>query len=547
MDAAPASPELNSRRGLHGTEWGVALLIVIAIVGLHLVNLRHAGGLWRDEVVTYHVATMPSISDLWNSVWYDSFPAGVHFTLRLWASVGGGTTDLGLRLFGVLVGLAILAVVWLDGRLLGSQIPFLSMVLIGFSPPVIRYADSIRGYGLGIVTILLALGLIWKVTERPTPLRVVLAAGVAILSVQTLYQNAALLTAISAAGGVVTVWRRAWRRTALVVGIWLTAVVSLVPYRSVVSKASEGRMLLPAGVSFNRLFLVLSQTLGSPLDLMLWVWIALLVSGIGIAAYLVASRPGLLDIGRRASVFCAVAIVSGTLGFMAFMKMLDLPSQPWHYVPLIAFSAVALQGIFAGSARTAIGRAAMVVVAVSLAGALAFPAWQGLQARLTNIDSIAAALHRYARPGDMILVYPWYSGATFQRYFHGETPWTTLPPQGRLHLQDKALCKQQMMTVDPNRPVRDRIIATLDAGGRVWLVGGLPFLRPGELPPPAPPAPSPVWGWNHDAYSLAWGMEVAHLIQTRALRLTRLPRLVDGPVQPYENLEVLLVEGLKRG
>lgn len=533
---------------LRWIEWAVALLTVAAIVFLHLVNLRHAGGLWRDEVVTYRVATMPSLAELWSSIWYDSFPGGIHLVLRLWSGLGGGTSDLGLRLFGALIGLGVLAVVWLDARLLGSRFPFLSMMLIGFSPVVIRFGDSIRAYGFGIVTILLAFGLIWKVTETPTPRRILFATAAAILSVQTLYQNTVLLTAICLGGVVVTLWHGERKRSVLVVAIWLAAMLALVPYRGILSKASEGKLLMPFDVSLARLFKVLSEVLASPVDFLLWVWIALFILGTGLAVYIAAFRPGgpAADSQRDVVVFCATAMVTGTIGFMAFMKILNLPSQPWNYIPLAAIAAVALEGIFSVLTTTALGRLATVVLALSMMGSIVLPAWRGVQIRQTNIDLIASRLRVSAGPDDMILVYPWYCGATFQRYFHGPTFWTTLPPQVDPGLQRKDVFKQQMMSVEPNRPVMDKIVKTLESGNRVWLVGGLPFQPRGELPPAAPPAPNAPWGWNHDAYSTVWGMHAGHLIQTRALRWTVLPPVFEGAVNPYEILYVVVAEGSRR-
>jgi hypothetical protein len=534
---------------LRWIEWAVALLTVAAIVFLHLVNLRHAGGLWRDEVITYRVATMPSLAELWSSIWYDSFPAGIHLVLRLWSGLGGGASDLGLRLFGALIGLGVLAVVWLNARLLGSRVPLLSMMLIGFSPVVIRYGDSIRAYGLGSVTILLTFGLIWAVTATPAPRRILFATAAAILSVQTLYQNTVLLTAICLGGVVVTLWRGERKRSVLVIAIWLAAMLALVPYRGILSKASEGQLLMPYDVGFARLFKVLFQALGSPVDFILWVWIGLFILGIGLAVSIAAFRSGgpAADSRRDVVVFCATAMVTGTLGFMAFMRIVGVPSQPWNYTPLAAFVAVALEGIFSVLTTAALGRLATVVLALSMMGSIVLPAWRGVQIRQTNIDLIASRLRVSAGPDDMILVYPWYCGATFQRYFNGQTFWSTLPPQVDPGLQDKGVFKQHMMSVEPNRSVMDRLVRTLESGNRVWLVGGLPFRPTGEPPPAAPPAPNAPWGWNHDAYSTVWGMHAGHLIQTRALRRMILPPVFEGAVNPYEMLHVVVAEGSRRG
>ena len=97
-------------------------------------------------------------------------------------------------------------------------------------------------------------------------------------------------------------------------------------------------------------------------------------------------------------------MVTGTIGFMAFMKILNLPSQPWNYIPLAAFAAVALEGIFSVLTTTALGRLATVVLALSMMGSIVLPAWRGVQIRQTNIDLIASRLRVSAGPDDMIPV-----------------------------------------------------------------------------------------------------------------------------------------------
>jgi hypothetical protein len=326
-------------------------------------------------------------------------------------------------------------------------------------------------------------------------------------------------------------------------------MLALVPYRGILSKASEGQLLMPYDVGFARLFKVLFQALGSPVDFILWVWIGLFILGIGLAVSIAAFRSGgpAADSRRDVVVFCATAMVTGTLGFMAFMRIVGVPSQPWNYTPLAAFVAVALEGIFSVLTTAALGRLATVVLALSMMGSIVLPAWRGVQIRQTNIDLIASRLRVSAGPDDMILVYPWYCGATFQRYFNGQTFWSTLPPQVDPGLQDKGVFKQHMMSVEPNRSVMDRLVRTLESGNRVWLVGGLPFRPTGEPPPAAPPAPNAPWGWNHDAYSTVWGMHAGHLIQTRALRRMILPPVFEGAVNPYEMLHVVVAEGSRRG
>src|SRR5256712_10552550 len=161
---------------------------------------------------------------------------------------------------------------------------------------------------------------------------------------------------------------------------------------------------MPYDVSPARLFKFLSQGLASPVDFILWVWIGFCILGIGLAAYIAACRPGGpgADSQRDVVVFCATAMVTGTIGFVAFMKILGVPSQPWNYTPLAAFAAVALEGIFSVLTMAALGRLATVVLALSMMASIVLPAWRGVQIRETNIDLIASRLRVSAGPDDMI-------------------------------------------------------------------------------------------------------------------------------------------------
>ena len=71
--------------------------------------------------------------------------------------------------------------------------------------------------------------------------------------------------------------------------------------------------------------------------------------------------------------------------------------------------------------------------------------------RQTNIDLIAAQLREQAGPNDLILVYPWYCGITFNRYYHGAAPWTTLPALSdpRIHRYD--LLKEKLAARRPDQ------------------------------------------------------------------------------------------------
>ena len=110
---------------------------------------------------------MPSLSDLLCNFQHEAFPPLVPALLRIVVSISGNS-DLALRIFGTLVGLAIIAALWWNLGLVRRSVPLLGLALLGFNSALIQWGDSVRGYGLGTLFIILTLGLIWRVVEKPT-------------------------------------------------------------------------------------------------------------------------------------------------------------------------------------------------------------------------------------------------------------------------------------------------------------------------------------------------------------------------------------------
>src|SRR5437870_12301739 len=49
---------------LKRAEWTAAVLLTVAVGGLHLLRLLHAGGLWRDEAAAVALATLPTVREI---------------------------------------------------------------------------------------------------------------------------------------------------------------------------------------------------------------------------------------------------------------------------------------------------------------------------------------------------------------------------------------------------------------------------------------------------------------------------------------------------
>src|SRR5438094_7449564 len=95
---------------------------------------------------------------------------------------------------------------------------------------MVRAGDSLRGYGLGSALAVLMLAVIWRLACRPSLTVFSCAVAVAVLSVQSLYQNAFFVFAACCGGFVLCAIERRWRDTLSISAVGVAAVVSLLPY-----------------------------------------------------------------------------------------------------------------------------------------------------------------------------------------------------------------------------------------------------------------------------------------------------------------------------
>lgn len=531
-------------------ELAAAIALTALAASLHFTFLLRAGGLWRDEVVSFNVATQPTLGALHEAVRYDSFPSLYHLILRGWLSLGWGDSDLGTRGLGFLIGAAVLGALWWNARVFNSRWPLLSLLLVGVSGLCVRTTDAVRAYGIGILCITFCFGAVWRVAVRPSRAGVLLAAATAILSVQALYQNAFLLAAICGAGALITARHQLYRRALLILGVGLLAALSLLLYVDALQQMGEIKQLIAARAGMDRILGMALAALHDGSNLRLTLWLGLLggfvvlgVHSLGVPRRVEGGPEQ--QVAREVVLYALVAVVIALAGFLLWLRVLGFPTQPWYYVAPMALIALALDA--AWPALLPGRKAALVRLGTACAGAVLglSAAFQTVNIRQTNVDVLAARLQQLAAPGDFIVVDQWYNGATFNRYFAGKTPWSTLPPLEDQTLQRLDLFKQSMMALRPTEPVEQRMIETLKAGNRVWLAGGLP-LPPKDKPvPELPPAPHSAVGWDHDAYSYLWARRAGELLQKGAAQAARVDLQLKGRVNEFENLPLWVVQGWK--
>ena len=538
---------MNSRAGrsqwLTRLEWGVCLGATLAAIGLHLIYLTHAGGLWRDETISVRLATSSTAGEMWRMLVYESFPVLFPATLRCWWAVGLGGTDFAFRCLGFLIALALLGAVWLNARVLRSSLPLVSLGLLAGNLTLVRWGDSLRAYGLGCALILLTLALVWSLMRAPSAERFLAATLAAVLSVQCLYQNAFLLFAICIAGCFVCFRRKQDRTALLLIAVGAAAAASLLPYIGLIIRSQRSFIVARTGFRGALVWSNLFDALGTPMGWPALVWVGLCV---------LASVRGLWFVRRSLEqkpirtkdvpLFGALILTLGLLTFFLFIAIARLPTQPWYWLPPMVLAAVCIDAVLGTWLEAYRGwRLALVIL-------MAFvPLITGVglaKQRQTNIDLIAARLRKEAKPNDLILVHPWYCGVTFNRYYQGPTPWITLPALSDFRVARYDLLKEKLAATAPIKDVLDRMAQTLAAGNRLWIVGGLPAPGPNETEPPdLPPAPGGPQGWFDVPYSYVWGRQADYFIAAHGGHIEAVPTGSDNAVSIYEKASLSVVNG----
>lgn len=525
-----------------------AILMTIAAVWLHLYFLFHAGGLWRDEVQVVNLAGRHSLSDMAR----DSFPALMPLLICGWSALGLGQSDPGLRLLGVLIGIGIPAALW-AAAWTSRRLPLLGLALVGLNSLMIFYGDSLRGYGLGCVFIMLSAGAAWAFLKRPTWARAGILAAAAILSVQALYQNAVLLAAVCL-GAWAVCWRRKNSRAAVKIFLaGLAAAASLLPYwncLSLLPKTSTSlRIGFYPGIAFNNFDSVVSFPL--PQYLYVWEFLALAVVGFGIAATWHANSAKSAGPDSGASpgdlpLFAAATVLAALAGFTGFLWYAALPTQPWYFLPLVALLAVCLDFGVPAVSMPRLWRAALFGLVAATALIAAPFARRNLNWHFTNVDRLARQLAAEAAPQDFVIVTPWYCGLTFERYFKAPTPWQTLPPLADHSRHRYDLVQEQMKTPNALQPVFKKVAATLQSGHRVWVVGQMQIPEPGTpLPVDLPPPPLGNFGWSDLPYSGRWAAQAATFLENHSLQFERVDHETNSNVRSYEDLQLFETSGWK--
>lgn len=526
-------------------EFAVAVLLTIGLIAAHLVFFVHAGPLWRDEISSLALATKPTLSEFWQSLRFDPFPVGYFFLLRIWNAIGLSQGDLQLRALGLLIGLGLLAAIWIASYAADKSAPLWPLALFGFNPLALETGDSLRPYGFGLIWIVLAFGLIARIAiGNPKKITIICGFVAAILSVQSNFTNALILFAIICGAALVLLKNRAWSKILLVLGIGATAAISLLPYLPIMKATTEWSKILANENHFWNVIAVARDAIASSGVVSEWVWVAIAAAVVvAVLVVLVRNRPTERS-DRDRIMFAAVVLfvaVAVTIGFLCAAKYLVFPR---YFLAVIAISGLCLNNFWnAIPNRTAI-RAVGLGLALIVTITSVRPLFALAQTRMTNCDQIAATLEQRAAAEDLIIMTSPLYGISFQRYYHGSASWVTLPPIEDLTLHRWDLIKQTIAKPDPVPELVARAQNVLQSGHRIFLVGKL-GPAPATEPESLPPAPQSQFGWNMEAYTTQWKSELTYWFEHHALHGTNIPLDEKQLVNPLEQLGLFEVSGLR--
>jgi len=528
---------------MKGAALWVALALTAVVIGLHGLRAVEAGPLWRDEAAAAGLATMPQFHDVVRYFPHEAFPLLFPATVRAVAAITGDN-DSGWRAFGLGVGVAIVGALWLNLWWLARAVPLCALALLGFNGAFLQWGDSLRGYGMGTLFILLTIALVWRVVERPTRWRIAGAMIAAVASVQTLFHNPVLIFAICLGGIAVALRHRSWRQAGQILLIGAVAAASLLPYWALLRGGRSWDVVVRTPVTLGSLLGKLTATLSASGWSNAWLWAVLFLLALVVCvAAQFGPKSALEDAHRRdLLLFCGTALVVGVVGHFCFLRILSYVTRPWYYLALLGFCG-ALLDVVLTLLRGRWGGCARLVLALIIAATSLPLTWEQAQVRQSNVDLVAVKLEQASRE-DVIVVTPWYKGISFARYYRGAASWLTLPPVDFLRFHRFDLYQAQMALPDPElaiAPVLEKVNETLKGGHRVWVVGPLETAMPD--PALARAATDEQQGAEANERMASWSIRVATQLRNHALHTERVGLEPTRAISSLEDLRLSVFEG----
>ena len=506
--------------------------VCFALVGwalyLIFVLLQNYGPLWRDEINTLHVSLSPTLAEFWHWLGHESFPPIWMGVMRLWIAVGLGETDYGLRWLGALTGLAVVAAVLWLARRIGVRWPLLILALFVISPVMFRHGTSLRAYGFGILGMTLMTGAVLAYIDRPSKRRLAWAWAFSLFAIHTLYYNSLVLFTLGIAGGVVLLLARRFRALLWLAILGITCALSITPYiLGPLRYAESWSPTVTSPSTFPQILERFKIVLDIGGDGMHWVWFAAITTAFIISLASLRNRRD--GVKRRRIIFFLIATPLMFVCQFLFLLRLGFVAQHWYFITLLLFTAIMIERAVSQLVRhnrfACLARIAVVLGIVCLTYSTNY-LWS--HGRRTHIDYVAGIIEKNTTPDDYIIVFPWVVGQSFDRYYHGSTPWVSLPPVTDFRFCRYDQLKATIMNPAAIQPILDKIRQTLESGHNVWYLGVPAFLPPGEAIPDLVAAPT--LGWGEDHYDILWQIHTAEALRKYGTGVTEVNTLLDQPI-----------------
>ena len=506
----------------------LVLFLLLWAGTLHVAGYLSAGALWRDEANSIQQARLPSWGSVWHSLQYDSFPALYPSVLRIWSSHEWTAADRGLRTFGLLVGLALLAAIYIVARVLGAARPTTVLVLLAGNAVLVSEGDSIRPYGTGLLFLVCAYGFMGRSVVRPSHATLALAAISCVLAVQTSYANALSVGAICLCAAGVSFARGERRRLWRFLVPGFIAAVSLLPYAGALRRAGAWTVILKERADWMLLVDRLGQY-HSLLPALAWLGFAALAG----TRLLAAARSGTAGPAPRDPLFgykLWVFLLS-LAAQVAFVEAAGIAPFPRYFLPPVLFAAFAIEAALedwkSGLRPAAIAAAFLLT---------AWPAWSWMRLRHTNVDEVAVVLAQRALARDLVVVSPWFLHPSFQRYYRGPCDWITVPAIERRPMMRYDLIKAAMLEPDSASDAAPRVRAALEHGGTIWFVSQRRWSDFARAEAPAPPEiPRAPGGTDYARFRSYWERDIEHRLRD-CCGAPEIPALPAGGVWEEEDL-----------
>ena len=523
-----------SRSELSRSELSIAIAATVTALVMHVVFVTHAAALWRDEINSIATARVPW-SDLWGIVEFESFPPLYDLLLRGWLALGGGSSDLVLRIIGSMGGVALLAAVWFASWRLGRALPVVTLALLAVNPEIIRWGASLRAWSLGAAALLLVIVFTGDAARSLSRRALWTAVAVAVLAVQLVYQNGVLLAVVLACAAVPALWPVDRQRLSRLVIVGVVAVASLLPYTALVLRRSQWQGVNSAPMTLGELGAKLWELLSSSGGFVSLVWIALPLAAI---VFTFKSKSN-----QRTQIYLLSVAGGVTATLLLFYWAFRYPVQPWYYFGLAPLVAVAAEATLCLHRQVDLVRKVRMVVAVAVLVAGTVTALPAIKVPQTRMDVVATIVKAKAVPGDVIILAPWYFGSSFAHHYTGSVEAFTIPPMVDMAVHRYDLLKKAMLDVDPVAQLLGRIERSLTTGHSVWVIGEVERPHPAvRLTKPDPP-PLPNTRWSSKPYEQAWTKQVGQFL---AAHTTERESILTGvTAQMFEAPHVLMMRGWK--